>query len=138
MFWMSHLERVHQAPASFERFLRRLGRNFLVTLGIVAFSLTGGTVGYHYVGGLAWVDGFLNSAMILTGMGPVDRMESTEGKLFSAFYALYSGLAFLTMVAVLMTPVLHRLIHQFHLEPADAEEPEERRPEQPPPPNPPA
>jgi hypothetical protein len=65
---------------------------------------------------VGWVDGFLNASMILTGMGPVDRMETTPGKLFAAFYALYSGLAFLTMVAVLITPIYHRFIHNFHLE----------------------
>lgn len=116
MLWVSHLERLGQPLAPFSRFLYRLGRNFLATLGIVAFSLALGTCGYHYFGGVSWLDGFLNASMILTGMGPVDRMQTDEGKLFAAFYALYSGLAFLTMVVVLITPVYHRLIHRFHLE----------------------
>lgn len=97
-------------------FLIRVFRNFLATLAIVAFSLTLGTLGYHYLGGVGWIDDFLNAAMILTGMGPVDRMESPEGKLFAAFYALYNGLVFLTMVVVLITPIYHRFIHRFHLE----------------------
>ena len=102
--------------------LLALGRNFAATLGVVAFSLTIGTLGYHYFGNISWVDGFLNAAMILTGMGPVDRMETTPGKLFAAFYALYSGLAFLTMVTVLLAPIYHRFIHRFNLE---AEKPDE-------------
>ena len=116
MFWLSHLEHKGSPLASFKVFLWRLGRNFVATLGVVGFSLTLGTFGYHYLGHVGWVDGFLNASMILTGMGPVDRMETTPGKLFAAFYALYSGLAFLTMVAVLITPIYHRFIHTFNLE----------------------
>lgn len=116
MFWLSHLERKDAPLAPLSVFVRRLGRNVLATLGNVAFSLTLGTLGYHLLGGLSVLDGFLNASMILTGMGPVDRMESTSGKLFAAFHALYSGLAFLTMVAVLITPLYHRFIHNFNLE----------------------
>ena len=97
-------------------FLVRLGRCFAVTLGIVAFSLLMGGAGYHFLGELPWIDAVLNASMILTGMGPVDPMRSTAGKLFSTFYALYSGIAFLTMMAVLLAPVVHRLMHKFHLE----------------------
>jgi hypothetical protein len=116
MLWTSQLERKGDPLAPRRLFLWRLGRNFLATLGIVAVSLGIGMPGYHYLGGVGWVDAFLNAAMILTGMGPVDKMETTGGKVFAAFYALYSGIAFLTMVAVLVTPVYHRFIHQFHLE----------------------
>jgi len=129
MLWLSHLERKGAPLASKAIFFFRLTRNFLVTVGIVAFSLGIGTVGYRYFGGpppggLTWTDGFLNASMILTGMGPVDKMETQEGKLFAAFYALYSGLVFLTMVVVLITPIYHRFIHRFHLDSereADAE-----------------
>ena len=98
------------------QFLARLGRSFGVTLLIVAFSLLFGGAGYHYFGHLPWIDAVLNASMILTGMGPVDPMRSTAGKLFATFYALYSGIAFLTMMAVLLAPVIHRLMHSFHLE----------------------
>ncbi|MDB5306697.1 MAG: hypothetical protein JWO38_899 [Gemmataceae bacterium] len=115
MFWTSRLERKDDPLASQRKFFIRVGRNFLATLGIVVFSLAMGTLGYHYFGRVSWLDGLLNASMILTGMGPVDRMESPWGKLFATLYALYSGLAFLTMMAVLLTPVYHRLIHRFHL-----------------------
>ena len=108
-------ERKNQPLAPLPVFLRRLARNFLLSTGIVTFSLTLGTVGYCLFGGLKPVDGFLNASMILTGMGPVDRMETDAGKLFAAFYALYSGLAFLSMVAVLIAPVYHRFMHQFNM-----------------------
>jgi hypothetical protein len=101
------------SPANY---FARVARSFAVTLVIVVFSLTIGTLGYSYFGELDWVDGLLNAAMILTGMGPVDRMTTTSGKLFATFYALYSGIAFLSMIAVLMAPVLHRFMHRFHLD----------------------
>ena len=115
MIGLHKLERRTDRLAPFPVFLSRLWGNLLVAAGIVAFSLTLGTLGYHYLGSVGWVDGLLNAAMILTGMGPVDKMETTEGKLFATFYALYSGIAFLTMVAVILTPLYHRFLHHFHL-----------------------
>ena len=97
-------------------FLIRLGKSFAVTLAVVCFSLGMGSWGYHYFGEMPWVDALLNAAMILTGMGPVNPMTTVSGKLFSTFYALYSGIAFLTMVAILISPILHRFMHKFHLE----------------------
>ena len=83
---------------------------------VVVVSLGLGCAGYHYFGELDWVDSLLNSSMILTGMGPVNPMRSTSAKLFASAYALYSGVAFLTMMATLVAPLAHRLIHKFHLE----------------------
>jgi hypothetical protein len=102
------------------QFLSRMGLAFAVTMGIVAASLGMGMAGYHFIGGLPWIDALHNAAMILTGMGPVDPMRSTGGKLFASFYALYSGIAFLSMTAVLLAPVIHRALHKFHLDDDDA------------------
>lgn len=126
MFGLRQLENKSDPLAPRPVFLRRVRRNFLYTLAVVAFSLTLGTCGYCYFGHLDWVDGLLNASMILTGMGPVDPMKTTGGKLFASFYALYSGLAFLTMVAVLMAPIYHRMLHRFHLETEDDEAGESR------------
>jgi hypothetical protein len=104
-------------------FLARLGRSFVASLGVLAFSLGIGSVGYHYLGDLPWVDAVHNSSMILTGMGPVDRMQTTGGKLFASAYALYSGIAFLTMMAIMLAPVAHRLLHKFHLDDDDDDMP---------------
>ena len=101
-------------------FLMRLRNSLFVSIAILIVSLGFGSAGYHYFGGLPWVDALLNASMILTGMGPVDAMATTAGKLFSAFYALYSGIAFLTLMAVLLAPFLHRLMHKFHLEEEDS------------------
>src|SRR5436305_11698229 len=116
MLGFRHYERRDQPLAVLSVFLRRVGRNALVVLGVLAVSLAAGTAGYHFLGRLGWLDAFLNASMILTGMGPVDRMETPEGKLFSAFYALFSGVTFLTLVGFLVAPIYHRLMHRFHLQ----------------------
>jgi hypothetical protein len=100
----------------FRAFLARLGRSFGASLAVVAASLALGSAGYHYYGELPWVDALLNASMILTGMGPVDPLRTTGGKLFASAYALYSGIAFLTIMAIMLAPIAHRLLHKFHLD----------------------
>ena len=86
------------------------------------FALHGHTAGYHYFADLPWIDALLNASMILAGMGPGYPVRTTAAKLFANVYALYSGIAFLTMVAILMAPVLlHRFLHKFHSEVSDSE-----------------
>jgi len=85
-------------------------------VGALTISLAAGTVGYHVTGRLPWVDSLENASMILGGMGPVDLMTTTAGKLFASFYALYSGVVFLVVAGLLFVPVLHRLLHHFHLD----------------------
>jgi hypothetical protein len=110
------LERRHQPLLPRTLFLLRVLRNFLVSAGIVLGSLLIGAAGYHHFVKLPWVDALLNASMILTGMGPVDPVTTTAGKLFATAYALFSGVVFLTAVAVLFAPVLHRFVHRFHLD----------------------
>ena len=109
-------EKKHEPLLPPADFVFRLGRSFSVTLLIVAVSLLMGSMGYRHFAQLSWIDALLNAAMILTGMGPVDHMPTTAGKLFSTFYALYSGIAFLTMMAVTLAPLIHRLLHKFHFD----------------------
>ena len=97
-------------------FYARMAKNVGLVGIIVAVSLLIGSVGYHYLGGLPWIDSLLNASMILSGMGPVDPLKTNAAKLFATFYALYSGVAFLSIVAILMAPLLHRFLHKFHLE----------------------
>ena len=117
------LEGKHQPLAPLRVFYNRIVQCFLLTLVIVAFSLAMGACGYHYLGGLGWLDAVLNASMILTGMGPCDRMESPEGKLFATFYCLYAGIAFLSLVAILLAPIYHRFLHRFHLDGEDNDKP---------------
>ena len=93
-----------------------LRRNLAIAAAAVALSLAVGAGGYHLLGRLGWLDALLNAAMILTGMGPVDRMESAAGKLFAAAYALFSGVFFLSLVALLLPPLFRRGLHRFHLD----------------------
>ena len=86
------------------------------TGSIVLVSLGIGMAGYHGFEKLSWLDAFLNAAMILSGMGPVAPIQTTGGKLFAGCYALFSGLALITTVAVVFAPLFHRFLHKFHLD----------------------
>jgi hypothetical protein len=88
-------------------------------VAIIAFSLAMGSAGYHYYGELPWIDALLNASMILTGMGPVNEMRTTAAKLFATFYALYSGTVFLTTIAVVIAPLVHRFLHRYHVDDED-------------------
>lgn len=96
--------------------IRRLARNGAIVGGLIAGALAIGAAGYHYFADLPWLDATVNAAMILTGMGPVDRMGSPAGKLFAIVYSLFSAVFFLTMVAVLLAPAVQHFLHRFHLE----------------------
>ncbi len=97
-------------------FFRRVAKNGVVALAVVAVSLAIGILGYRLTEGLSWLDALLNASMILGGMGPVAELRTTAGKLFASFYALFSGIAFLSVAGILFAPVLHRFLHKFHLE----------------------
>jgi len=109
-------ERRQQRLLSRIEFSKRVGRHGLVALGVLVFGLGGGVLGYHYVAGLNWIDSLLNASMILGGMGPVDPLKTDCAKLFASFYALFSGLAFIGIVLVLLAPFVHRMLHRFHAE----------------------
>ena len=79
-------------------------------------SLAVGMCGYHFLERLPWIDALLNASMILGGMGPVDPLKTSAGKLFASFYALYSGLAIISVAGLLLAPVVHRLLHKFHVD----------------------
>src|SRR5690349_17473448 len=97
-------------------FMMRLAAHGVVALVIIIVSLCIGIVLYHELGHLSWIDSLLNASMILGGEGPVDRMDTWAAKIFASIYALYSGLVLLVSVGILFAPVLHRLLHKFHLE----------------------
>jgi hypothetical protein len=97
-------------------FLRRAGSHLLLAVVILLTGVGIGTLGYRLIGDLPWIDAFLNASMILSGMGPVDRMTTGAAKLFSAVYALFSGLLFIGVVGVVLAPWVHRLFHWLHLD----------------------
>ncbi|MBI5239092.1 MAG: hypothetical protein HY926_01330 [Elusimicrobia bacterium] len=109
-------ERRHHPLASRRLFLLRLTGHAASALGVILASLSAGVLGYHHWGSLGWTDSLLNASMIMGGMGPVDRLSSRGAKLFASGYALYSGLVLLVSVGIILAPVLHRILHKFHIE----------------------
>jgi hypothetical protein len=106
----------HHPLATRRVFARRMLRHGLLSAAIIAASLAIGVAGYHAWAQLPWIDALLNASMLMGGMGPVDALHSTAGKLFASAYALYCGLVLLVAVGILLAPVVHRLLHRFHLE----------------------
>ncbi|MCC6567918.1 MAG: hypothetical protein IT315_01635 [Anaerolineales bacterium] len=109
-------ERHRQPLASRKVFASRIMRNGLIGLLLVFFSLIVGMLGYRFTEHLSWIDSLLNASMILSGMGPVNPVQTNAGKFFASFYALYSGIVPLAAAGVLAAPIFHRFLHHFHLE----------------------
>lgn len=103
-----------RAPIPHKLFVRRVVLHAGTAISLLLLSLAIGMVGYMYFEHLAWRDAFLNSAMLMGGMGPVDAPMTDAGKLFAGLYALYAGLVFLVTLGLVFTPVVHRLMHKFH------------------------
>ncbi len=116
---MFKLEHKKEAIPPLSSFIARLMRFALFSFALILFSLGIGVVGYHVIAGLSWLDSLYMSSMILTGMGPVASMDTNAAKLFSSIYALYSGIAFLSITAVFFAPIFHRLLHLLNVEPDD-------------------
>jgi len=97
-------------------FYSRVLRNLAIALLLLTVCLLIGVLGYHFTDGIPWIDALHNASMILSGMGPVVEIHSIGGKLFSSAYALFSGVAFITNIGIILTPAVHRLFHRLHVE----------------------
>ncbi len=104
------------------KFFIRMLRYGVYSFILIGFSLGIGMIGYHYFNNLRWIDSLLNASMILTGMGPVDPMINDSAKWFASVYAIFSGVAFLSTVAVFLSPAVHRLLHKLHIDDGNKEE----------------
>ena len=104
----------HERPIPRQHFVRRMMLHFIGSLSLITGSLLAGMIGYHFYEQLPWRDAFLNAAMLLGGMGPVDAPRTEGGKLFAGLYALYAGLVFLIAAGLVVAPALHRMLHLFH------------------------
>lgn len=109
-------ERRRHPPLSRAQFARRVAAHFGVAGALIVFSLLAGMWGYAHYENLAWRDAFLNAAMILGGMGPVESPQTPDGKIFAGFYALYCGIIFIATTGIILAPLVHRLLHRFHWE----------------------
>ncbi len=97
-------------------FVKRVVRNVKIGLLVIFFSLALGMEGYHHFEKMSWVDAYVNASMILSGMGPVTELKTTGGKLFAGSYALFSGIVFLLVIALVVVPIFHRFFQKFHIE----------------------
>jgi hypothetical protein len=105
-----------QPLVSQQSFVKRLVFAAVLSTVLLAVWTVIGMIGYHTLAGLGWVDAFLNSAMIVGGMGPVDILNNQPAKVFAGFYAIFSGVIFLSVFGLLIGPVFHRFLHRFHLD----------------------
>lgn len=106
----------HTPPLPRRRFVRRMADHVALAAVVVGVSLLVGMWGYEHYEHLPWRDAFLNTAMLLGGMGPVDPLRSNGGKVFAGIFALYAGMVFLVVAGLLLVPVIHRIAHLFHFE----------------------
>lgn len=111
----------HQPLLHRRRFLRRVAGHVLVVAGLIVLSIALGVAGYMSLERLPWTDAFLETAMLLGGMGPIHAPRTEAGKLFAGLFALYAGLVFIATAAILLGPVAHRLLHRFHLQRTDGD-----------------
>jgi hypothetical protein len=120
-------ERKTESIAPLPVFVRRMALCLVLaaTMGGVALAI--GVLGYRYLAGFGWVDALLDASMILGGMGPVGELHSSAAKVFASAYALFSGLVFIGIMGVTLSPILHRMLHHFHLADEDLEDPPERK-----------
>ncbi len=109
-------------PVSPRVFAQRMVRHAIFVMVLLAGSIVIGMWGYEHFEQLAWRDAFLNSAMLLGGMGPVDPLKTDNGKLFAGFFALYAGIVFLFSAGLLIAPIAHRILHRFHWESGKSKE----------------
>lgn len=102
--------------ASRGKFVRRMLKFASVAALVAGTALMIGILGYRLIAGMSWVDSLLNASMILGGMGPMGELASDAAKIFASAYALFSGLVFISVMGIMLTPVAHRVLHVFHLD----------------------
>lgn len=112
-------EHRHEPLLPHREYVRRVVRNLLTGILIIVGSLGIGVLGYHLTEHMPWLDALVSASMILFGEGPTQELQTVAGKWFAAFYAMFSGVMFITIVGVIFVPVLHRFMHKFHLEVED-------------------
>jgi hypothetical protein len=113
---MFRFERKHERLAPLSVFIRRLLSSLFFGCSMVGVALFLGIAGYHWIAGFGWVDSLLEASMILGGMGPINPLSSQGAKLFASAYALFSGLVFIAIMGVILAPIIHRIMHSFHLD----------------------
>jgi hypothetical protein len=116
--WLSY-ERHHEKLAPRSVFLKRLLVAEGFALSLIAVALIIGISGYHFIAGFEWLDSLLEASMILGGMGPIKELPNDGAKVFASLYALFSGLIFIGVMGIVLSPVVHRVMHKFHVDEKD-------------------
>ena len=121
--WRSLLrfERRQEQLAPVSVYVKRLIGSVAMALGLIALVLMIGIAGYHYLAGFTWIDSLLEASMLLGGMGPVNQLPNDTAKIFASAYALFSGLIFIAVMGLVLSPVVHRILHKFHVDEKDVE-----------------
>jgi hypothetical protein len=114
--WFLTYERRQDQLAPRSVFIKRMIVSLLVALGLIVTALAIGILGYHIIGGLGWIDSLLEASMILGGMGPVHELRDDASKVFASIYALFSGVFFIALMGIMLSPVAHRVMHKFHVD----------------------
>ncbi|HSP61831.1 MAG TPA: hypothetical protein VLQ90_02510 [Pyrinomonadaceae bacterium] len=112
-------ERRHEQLAPISVFVKRVIASLAIALALIAIALGIGISGYHLLGGFGWIDSLLEASMILGGMGPVAQISGDGVKIFASLYALFSGLIFIAVMGVVLSPIVHRFLHKFHVDEED-------------------
>ena len=105
----------HQPLAGRARFRSRLATNALMGVAVIVATLAIGMAGYSGFEGMSMIDAYANSAMILSGMGPLAPLQTFSGKLFAGTYAIFCGLLIFAVAGLILAPILHRILHIFHV-----------------------
>ena len=114
-------ERRNDELAPVPVFIRRVIGSLGIALCLIAIALSIGISGYHFIAGFDWIDSLLEGSMILGGMGPIRELPNDTAKIFAALYALFSGLIFIALMGIILSPVAHRIMHKFHVDDEDAD-----------------
>jgi hypothetical protein len=116
---MMRFERRNEKLAPLPVFIKRLAAWYVAALIVILFALFIGVAGYHWLAGFEWIDSVLEASMILGGMGPIKELSDSGAKIFASIYALFSGLVFIGVMGVVLAPIVHRVMHSFHVDDDD-------------------
>ena len=112
-------ERRHEGLAPISIYLQRIAASLGLALILILICLSIGLAGYHFIAGFNFVDSLLEASMILGGMGPVRELPNDTAKVFASIYALFSGVIFIALMGIILSPIAHRVMHKFHIDEKD-------------------
>ena len=115
-FALTHFEHRREPVISRRQFLHRMAKALALWFALTVLGLAIGIAGYAFFENMSFVDAYVNAAMILSGMGPLEQLSTTVGKIFAGSYAIFSGLVIVIATSFVLAPIFHRVLHRFHME----------------------